>query len=101
MKPSGTLFVAVGLCLFSPLLFGYCLAFTSPAQSTMNFNATEHKATGSGSPPPKDLIVFDYTQGSQASAFAAIINIGCLMGAFMGAALSDRYGRKAALTLSA
>lgn len=98
MKPSKTLFFSVFICLFSPLLFGFSLAFTSPAQETMlghmqNITGGEQRA------PPEDLIVFD--NAGQASAFASIINIGCMIGSFVGAGLSDKYGRRVALAISA
>jgi len=91
MEPSGTLFVAIFCCLFSPLLFGYSMGFTSPAQTTMLGEAD-------GSPVPKDLVVFSST--TQASAFASIMTIGCMLGAFMAGPISDSYGRTKALAVS-
>merc|ERR1719487_1653858 len=64
MAPSGVLFLSVLLCLFSPLLFGFSLAFTSPATSTMQFEGKNSSVVA----PPSDLIVFD--SGFQESAFA-------------------------------
>lgn len=94
MKPSRTLFGSVGVCLFSPLLFGYCLGFTSPAQPTM-------QGVAASGYKPQDLTVFDDAIPFQASAFASIINIGCLIGAFLAPVISDRYGRTKALAASA
>merc|ERR1719313_1790252 len=50
-------------------------------------------------PPPEHLIVF--SSGSESSAFAAIINLGCMTGAFLGSSVSDRFGRTKALVVSA
>merc|ERR1719174_719572 len=95
MKPSGTLFIAIFCCLFSPLLFGYSMGFTSPAQTTMLGDAGED---ADGTPWPKDLVVF--SSKTQASAFASIMNIGCMLGAFMAGPISDGHGRTKALAVS-
>jgi len=90
--PSRRLFLALLVCCHSPLLFGFSLGFTSPAQASM-----EGDAKGDVAAPP-GLTVFtpaDFTM------YAAVLNIGAVVGAFAGSSAMDRFGRKGALMLSA
>jgi len=93
--PSRRLYLALFVCCHSPLLFGFSLGFTSPAQASM-----EGDAKGEVRPvtPPPDLTVFapaDFTM------YAAVLNVGAVLGAFVGSSAMDRFGRKGALMLSA
>jgi len=92
--PSLRLFVVVCVCCCSPLLFGFSLCFTSPAQGAM-----EGKAKGKDPEvlPPEGLIVFT---ASQFSMYAALFNVGAVVGAFTGGPLMERVGRKHALVIS-
>lgn len=47
-----------------------------------------------GVPPPEELVEFT---AQQESVYAAIINIGAVIGAFLGAILSDKVGRRRTL----
>lgn len=87
-KPGILLFVVVGLACVSPLLFGYSIAFTSPVQDTMQGKEDA----------PSGLTVF--TEGMM-QWYASLINIGCVVGAFAGSAISDRFGRKLGLAAAA
>lgn len=87
-RPHLMLFVAVGLVCVSPLLFGYSIAFTSPAQGTMQ--GTE--------PAPGGLNVFTE---DMMQLYASLLNLGCVVGAFAGSAVSDRFGRKVGLACAA
>lgn len=88
-KASSTLLLAVAICCVSPILFGLSLGFTSPSQSTL---------VGDLNDEPADLNVIPE---NVMSWYAAIINIGAVIGAFAGSALSDRVGRRKTLALTA
>jgi SP family facilitated glucose transporter-like MFS transporter 8 len=90
VKPTASLlvFAAVGVACLSALLFGFSIAFTSPAQATMQGSEEA----------PSGLNVF--TVGLM-QWYASLINVGCVVGAFAGSAVSDRFGRKIGLACAA
>lgn len=91
-RASTTMLIAVAVCCFSPLLFGFSLSFTSPTEGSM-------VGVGrSGASPPADLAVFSKEQESW---YASLINIGAVLGAFLGSAVSDRRGRRTTLAMTA
>jgi SP family facilitated glucose transporter-like MFS transporter 8 len=75
-------------------MFGFTISFTSPAQATMEGD----EAGTSGVYPPDGLSVMS---PATFSWYAALLNIGAVAGAFSGAPLSDRFGRKKTLVLTA
>lgn len=93
-QPSYVLFLTVFVCCVSPILFGSSVAFTSPSLSTM-----QRERSASGSYPPSHLGAFASTL--EGSSYAAILNVGCVLGAFSGSFLSDRFGRRTTLIVSA
>lgn len=92
-RASAWLFLAVALSCFSPILFGYSIAFTSSTQATI-----EGDKTPDGVSPPGYLVRLTV---SEMSGYASILNVGCIIGAFSGAFLSDRLGRRTTLVLTA
>lgn len=97
---SPLLFVAVLVCCVSHFMYGFSLCFTSPAQSSMEGKPKVRYVSGQVVEvfPPSDLAVF---LPAQFTFYAALFTMGALAGAFMGSAMSNRYGRKRTLELSA
>jgi len=89
-KGSAMLFVSVFVCCVSPILFGFSLCFTSPAQLTMT--------SAGASAAPGGLAVMTK---AEFSTYASMLNVGAVVGAFAGAWVSDFIGRKKALALTA
>jgi len=89
---SGFLFAAVAIGCASPLLFGFSLGFTSPAENTMQ-GTKNH-----GVLPPSTLAPMTTSTFAWYSSF---VNIGAVAGAFLGSYLSDKFGRKRTLVFSA
>lgn len=86
------LYLAVLCSLVSPFLFGYTIGYTSPSQNTMEGDDK------SGVLPPSGLVVLT---SSQFSLYASLLNVGAAAGALSGSFLSDRFGRKKTLVLTA
>lgn len=84
-RASVKLFLSIALACVSPVMFGFCLGFTSPTEGTMQGHYN-------------DLGVFD---SDEMSWYASLINIGAVVGAFLGLALCERVGRKKAIAFSA
>jgi len=89
---SGVLFGTVVIACASPLLFGFTLGFTSPAQGTMQGETIHNVAPPSGLAP---------MTASTFAWYSSLVNVGAVFGAFLGSFLSDRFGRKRALVCSA
>jgi len=89
---SGCLFGTVAIACASPLLFGFTLGFTSPAQDTMQGETTHGVATPSGLAP---MTAYTFAW------YSSLVNVGAVVGAFLGSYLSDKFGRKRALVFSA
>lgn len=77
----------------APVLFGMSMGFSSPAIDVMQDTA---KVGGRWVPSPPGLVVFssDNETSSQGAFFSSVVNIGCLLGALLGAPLSEGLGRK-------
>jgi len=89
---SGFLFAAVAIGCASPLLFGFSLGFTSPAENTM-------QGTINGKVfPPSSLAPMT---ASTFAWYSSLVNVGAVAGAFLGSYLSDKFGRKRTLVFSA
>lgn len=95
--PSSLLFLAVTIGCFSPMLFGFSLGFTSPTQNVMEGNRVE-TSDGTKVAPPDYLIAMSEEQETM---FAAVLNVGAVIGALSGASLSDQFGRRTTLALTA
>lgn len=89
---SALLFAAVGLCCVSPMLFGFCISFTSPTQITM-----EGDSVGGILPPSR---LREFTPNLE-KWYASLFNIGAVVGAFSGMAMSERFGRSKTIAFSA
>jgi SP family facilitated glucose transporter-like MFS transporter 8 len=103
------LFVAVTCCCVSPILFGYTIGVTSPAQVTMEGDplcgsalpdGVECKDWSGAHYAPKDLDLAVFSTNSF-SWYAGLLNIGAVIGAFSGSFFSERLGRKKTLVLTA
>lgn len=73
-------------------MFGYAISFTSSTQSSMEGDLI------AGVAPPDYLVQLTKTEESW---YASLLNVGCILGAFSGAFLSDRLGRRRTLVLTA
>lgn len=114
---SACLFVAVLAVCVSPIMFGFSLAFTSPAKIAMDGfimaelenDPTAKKArlysTTLQSDKYRNWIVFgDPSNGeplANSAMYAALFNVGAVVGAFMGAPISDMLGRKKTVAFTA
>eukprot|EP00931_Biecheleriopsis_adriatica_P030203 TRINITY_DN17822_c0_g1_i2.p1 TRINITY_DN17822_c0_g1~~TRINITY_DN17822_c0_g1_i2.p1 ORF type:complete len:541 (-),score=93.34 TRINITY_DN17822_c0_g1_i2:50-1528(-) len=86
--------LSVGAVLFSAVVFGASLGFTSPAIDVMQ-DTVMVDGVPIMVPPELKLVVF--TDASQGSLFGAIVNIGALIGALCGGPVSERIGRRGAI----
>mmetsp|Transcript_97646 Transcript_97646/g.209522 ORF Transcript_97646/g.209522 Transcript_97646/m.209522 type:complete len:499 (+) Transcript_97646:89-1585(+) len=91
-RASVSLFITMVVVLVSPMLFGFSISFTSPTQATMEGDSE------AGVIAPSWLIPFTINSEKW---YASLLNIGAVVGAFTGSYLSDRFGRKNAISSSA
>jgi MFS family permease len=83
------LLTVVGLACLAPLLFGFTLGFTSPAQLPMEISTSAKVFSAT--------FVKGGLESAEAARFGALVNVGAMMGALIGGSLSERFGRKMAI----
>ena len=86
-KPAVAVVVAFGAAI-GAVVFGYSLGFSSPALPGMEADVFSHDVTCG-----KDNAVDSET----ASLWSSIVNVGCMVGAIVGAKILEKFGRRGAL----
>ena len=83
-----------------PLVFGYTLGMTSPANLAMESSKSDSIFSASPTDggkcdsPPCGLTSTD------ASEFGSLVNVGCMIGALLAGPLTDRLGRRGSILLA-
>ena len=101
-RPSGNAraVLVTAIAGLGPLLFGYSLGFTSPAQLPMEVGlgvsgSWAHEAVFRAEAEAGGVV------SAQAPLFGAAVNIGAMVGALLAGPLADRAGRRLAIAASA
>ena len=101
-QPSGNARAVLVTCIagLGPLLFGFSLGFTSPAQLPMEVGlgmggSWAHEAVFRAEVEAGGVV------SAQAPLFGAVVNIGAMIGALLAGPLADRAGRRLAIAASA
>eukprot|EP00927_Polykrikos_kofoidii_P087088 TRINITY_DN9951_c0_g2_i1.p1 TRINITY_DN9951_c0_g2~~TRINITY_DN9951_c0_g2_i1.p1 ORF type:complete len:470 (-),score=59.44 TRINITY_DN9951_c0_g2_i1:153-1562(-) len=89
--PSFGLFIAVAVACVSPFVFGYALAFSSPAEAAMKGDFVSDKSTDG----------LSVMTSEQFEAYSSLVCIGAALGALSGSYLGDAHGRRNTLAFIA